>query len=46
MSIKLPLKQQNNAHYEKFMQSVEWLLTNQNSKGGWSVPVERFFFLI
>lgn len=44
MTIKLPIKQKNNANFEKFMQATEWILSNQNSKGGWSVPVQRFHF--
>ncbi|KAI1727792.1 D-glucuronyl C5-epimerase [Ditylenchus destructor] len=39
--IQLPIKQQSSAHYEIFLQSIEWFLQNQDSMGGWPVPVQR-----
>ncbi|KAF7635604.1 C5-epim_C domain-containing protein [Meloidogyne graminicola] len=40
---KETLRQKNFAHNEIFMRVAEWLLKNQDERGGWSVPVERIF---
>ncbi|KAL7080493.1 hypothetical protein ACQ4LE_000038 [Meloidogyne hapla] len=35
------IRQKNFAHKEIFLRVAEWLLKNQDDKGGWPVPIER-----
>lgn len=35
------LRQRSAAHLDFFQVAADWFLTNQNERGGWSVPVER-----
>uniref|UniRef100_A0A914CSA0 heparosan-N-sulfate-glucuronate 5-epimerase n=1 Tax=Acrobeloides nanus TaxID=290746 RepID=A0A914CSA0_9BILA len=40
-TIRAPIKQQTKAHHEMFLRASEWFLKNQDSQGGWAVPVQR-----
>lgn len=40
-SVVRDLKQRSSAHLEHFLVAADWLATNQDRQGGWSVPVER-----
>ncbi|MFH4978805.1 hypothetical protein AB6A40_005514 [Gnathostoma spinigerum] len=35
------LQQRSSAHMDHFFTGAEWLLSNQDSRGGWPVPAER-----
>uniref|UniRef100_A0A915P0F5 Heparosan-N-sulfate-glucuronate 5-epimerase n=1 Tax=Meloidogyne floridensis TaxID=298350 RepID=A0A915P0F5_9BILA len=37
------IRQKNFAHKEIFLRVAEWLLKNQDDRGGWPIPVERIF---
>lgn len=41
LRIKLPIYQQSSAHKELFLTTSEWLVHNQQSGGGFLVPVAR-----
>ncbi|KAL3994132.1 D-glucuronyl C5-epimerase C-terminus family protein [Acanthocheilonema viteae] len=40
-SIIRDFKQRSSAHLEHFLIAADWLISNQDEYGGWSVPVER-----
>ncbi|CAG9533610.1 unnamed protein product [Cercopithifilaria johnstoni] len=40
-SVIRDFKQRSSAHLEHFLVAADWLTSNQDEHGGWSVPVER-----
>uniref|UniRef100_A0A0R3RT09 heparosan-N-sulfate-glucuronate 5-epimerase n=1 Tax=Elaeophora elaphi TaxID=1147741 RepID=A0A0R3RT09_9BILA len=40
-SVIRDFKQRSSAHLEHFLIAADWLISNQDEYGGWSVPVER-----
>ncbi|KIH51688.1 hypothetical protein ANCDUO_18221, partial [Ancylostoma duodenale] len=41
VSVRQRIEQSESAHRKSFLTAADWLITNQDEKGGWAVPVER-----
>ncbi|KAK6743762.1 hypothetical protein RB195_010825 [Necator americanus] len=41
VAVRQQIEQSENAHRKSFLTAADWLVTNQDEKGGWAVPVER-----
>uniref|UniRef100_A0A1I7V365 heparosan-N-sulfate-glucuronate 5-epimerase n=1 Tax=Caenorhabditis tropicalis TaxID=1561998 RepID=A0A1I7V365_9PELO len=41
LTVKQQINQREEQHLHAFRSAADWLVTNQDEKGGWAVPVER-----
>ncbi|KHJ85665.1 hypothetical protein OESDEN_14604 [Oesophagostomum dentatum] len=41
VAVRQRIEQSENAHRKSFLTAADWLVSNQEENGGWSVPVER-----
>ncbi|KAL6726881.1 hypothetical protein Aduo_008809 [Ancylostoma duodenale] len=41
VSVRQRIEQSESAHRKSFLTAADWLISNQDEKGGWAVPVER-----